>query len=157
MVDLKTAGTKGIAVAVIDKESEEQMRGFGLGKFKKEKVMVEQGSMLVLRNSNNADVKVNFSITPKSKEILKQPAGRVKFTLRNNSDKSIPLIIPTVMNPNLSPMSNSGVTLKMGQEIYFRAKGKKQILLVVDDTIQKDDVIKVDELLLARKKELGIK
>ena len=43
----------------------------------------------------------------------------VPFTLRNNSLKSIPLKIPGVMNPNLSPMSNSGVDLAEGQKVYF--------------------------------------
>jgi len=47
----------------------------------------------------------------------------VSFTLRNSSLKSIPLKIPGVMNPNLSPDSNSVVSLKIGQKIFFRHKG----------------------------------
>ncbi|MFT4969073.1 MAG: hypothetical protein ACI9O4_000818 [Chitinophagales bacterium] len=65
----------------------------------------------------------------KSKE-LSQP---ISFTLRNTSNESTPLIIPSVMRRNLSPDSISGVSLKIGQEIQFRVKGKNYILLTVND------------------------
>jgi len=60
-----------------------------------------------------------------------RPAPGVGFTLANRSLKSIPLQIPGVMNPNLSPMSNSGVSLAVGQEIFFFEGKKKYLLLVV--------------------------
>ena len=93
------------------------------------------------------------------KELIteKENNNYVSFTLRNNSAKSIPLIIPTVMNPNLSPFSNSGVSLKMGQEILFKNKGRKYVLLTVSDEIQQGDVLDVDKLLKAKKKELALK
>ena len=56
----------------------------------------------------------------------------MNFTLRNDNSKSIPLIISRVMNTDLPPMSNSGVSLKIGQKILFKYKGKKQVLLVVN-------------------------
>lgn len=65
------------------------------------------------------------------KEVNKSMQGPIEFTLRNNSMKSIPLWIPGVMNPNLSPMSSSGVGLKVGQKVYFKYRGKKEVLLVV--------------------------
>ena len=77
----------------------------------------------------------------------------VTFTLRNESAKSIPLIIPGVMNPNLSPMSNSGVNLKVGQEIFFRHKGKKRLLLTVDESLE-GKTLKVAKLIKEKKKEL---
>lgn len=77
----------------------------------------------------------------------------VPFTLRNNSAKSIPLIIPGVMNPNLSPMSNSGVDLKVGQEILFKYKGKKTLLLTVTEDLR-DTKLNVSKLISERKKEL---
>jgi hypothetical protein len=80
----------------------------------------------------------------------------VNFTLLNKSAKSIPLLIPNVMNPNLSPFSSSGVSLKIGQEILFRVNGKKYTLLVVDDSIEEGTEIEVDKLLKERKKELGL-
>ena len=60
------------------------------------------------------------------------------------------------MNPNLSPDSMSGVTLKMGQEILFKERGKKYVLLTVDESIQKGDILDVAKLLPERKKELGL-
>ncbi len=77
----------------------------------------------------------------------------VKFQLRNPSLKSIPLSIPGVMNPNLSPMSNSGVTLKVGQKILFRYNGKKRVLLIVDSSLE-GQVLNVSKLIQKRKKEL---
>ncbi|MEL6986688.1 MAG: hypothetical protein AAGK97_02570 [Bacteroidota bacterium] len=39
------------------------------------------------------------------------------------------------MNPNLSPFSSSGVTLKLGQKIYYNKKGKKKLLLIVEESL----------------------
>ena len=80
-------------------------------------------------------------------------AFAVPFTLRNNSLKSIPLIIPGVMNPNLSPMSNSGVDLKVGQEIFFKYKGKKTLLLTVTEEL-KNTKVDVSKLIAQKEKEL---
>ncbi|MEY4286250.1 MAG: hypothetical protein RL511_323 [Bacteroidota bacterium] len=79
----------------------------------------------------------------------------VNFTFHNGSLKSIPLVIPTVMNPNLSPMSNSGITLDMGQVVYFFSngnKGKKEVLFVVSDTFKDGDVLEIDQLIAEKKK-----
>lgn len=80
----------------------------------------------------------------------------VPFTLRNNSKKSIYLKIPGVMNPNLSPMSNSGVDLRVGQKIYFFVKRKKYLLLEVTEEYAGQKVV-VNKLIKERKKELGLK
>ncbi|MEL6250823.1 MAG: hypothetical protein AAFR87_02330 [Bacteroidota bacterium] len=81
---------------------------------------------------------------------------KVVFTLRNNSLKSIPLLIPGVMNPNLSPQSNSGVTLKVGQKILFKYKGKKRILLIVDESLE-GKTLNVSRLLKEKKREIDQK
>jgi len=77
----------------------------------------------------------------------------IELTLRNGSLKSIPLIIPGVMNPNLSPMGNSGVNLKVGQEILFNYKGKTRVLFTVDKSYA-GKVVQVHEVLKERKKEI---
>ena len=79
----------------------------------------------------------------------------VPMTLRNGSMKSIPLIIPGYMNPNLSPKSNSGVDMKVGQKVYFKHKKKRYLLFVVSEE-QENKVLKVDDLIRERKKELGL-
>lgn len=81
----------------------------------------------------------------------------INFTLQNKSPKAIPLIIPGVMNPNLSPFSKSGVSLKIGQEILFKEKGKRQVLLTVDNSIKDGDILDIAQLLKERKRELESK
>jgi saccharopine dehydrogenase-like NADP-dependent oxidoreductase len=49
----------------------------------------------------------------------------IPMTFHNGSLKSIPLNIPGVMNPNLSPISDSGVTLEVGQKVFYFPNGKK--------------------------------
>jgi hypothetical protein len=66
-------------------------------------------------------------------------------------------VIPTVMNPNLSPMSNSGVELKIGQNVYFYPNGKskkRELLFTVDDSFSQYQVLEIDQLIEKRKKEL---
>lgn len=82
--------------------------------------------------------------------------GYRTFTLRNNSARSIPLLIPSVMNPNLSPFSNSGVSLKLGQKILFKEGRKKYVLFIVSEDIENDATIEVSKLLKQRKEELGL-
>lgn len=82
-------------------------------------------------------------------------AQDVSFTLLNRSLQSIPLVIPTVMNPNLSPMSSSGVGARVGTKIFFIHKKKRYLLLVVTEAIAGQKLV-VDDLIKARKKELGL-
>jgi len=72
--------------------------------------------------------------------------GQINFSLLNNSAKSIPLKIPGVMNPNLSPYSKSGVTLEVGQKVYYRKKKKEFLLLIVDESLEGKE-LKVNRLI----------
>ena len=84
-------------------------------------------------------------------------AQNIPMTFHNGSFRSIPLIIPGVMNPNLSPKSNSGISLEVGQIVYFLPNGKrssKAILFTVDTTFKKDTVLQIDEIIKRRKLEL---
>ena len=79
------------------------------------------------------------------------------MTFHNGSFKSIALIIPGVMNPNLNPKSYSGVSLDVGQNVYFfldKKKNKKEILFTVDNSFQKDTILEIDQLIEKRKIEL---
>lgn len=84
------------------------------------------------------------------------PPKYVDFKLLNKTAKSIPLIIPGVMNPNLSPFSSSGVDLKVGQEILFKYKGKRRVLLVVTEDLDGTKVI-VNTLRKQRQMEIDQK
>jgi hypothetical protein len=74
------------------------------------------------------------------------PEPCVSFTLANRGLRAIPLRIPGVMNPNLSPMSNSGVCLEPGQRIYLQREGKDRLLLEVTADLA-DSVLVVNRLL----------
>lgn len=58
------------------------------------------------------------------------------------------------MNPNLSPRSDSGVTLEVGQKVFYfpnGKKGKKELLFEVDDTFRKDTILQIDEIIKQKK------
>jgi hypothetical protein len=84
----------------------------------------------------------------------------IPMTFHNGSFLSIYLSIPGVMNPNLSPKSNTGVSLEVGQVVYFFLKGKnskKEILFTVSSSWKKDTILQIDKIIKLRKKELNIK
>ncbi len=59
------------------------------------------------------------------------------------------------MNPNLSPLSNSGIELEPGQKIFYfpnGKKGKKELLFEVDNTFRKDTILQIDEIIKQKKK-----
>lgn len=81
----------------------------------------------------------------------------VSFFLVNSSLKPIPLIIPKVMDPNLSPLSSSAVNLGYGQKIFFKYSGKKYLLLEVGAQITPDMKVDVAKLIKDRKETLDLK
>lgn len=82
--------------------------------------------------------------------------GTVSFTLHNSSSESVPLKIPGVMNPNLSPKSDSGVALETGQAIYFKFNKKKYLLLEVGSKLN-GTTVDVPSLIKERIETLGLK
>lgn len=142
---LKNKGSQGIDVATVNKVSGVQISGFGLGPFGKATVAVGPLDLLELRNASGEAVRLSYEITKAVKNEVSEDERYISFTLRNETLKSIPLIIPGVMNPNLSPQSNSGVRLKIGQEIKYKKGGRARLLLVVDHSIKEGDVLFVGE------------
>jgi hypothetical protein len=52
-------------------------------------------------------------------------------------------------------MSNSGITLDLGQVVYYfpnGKKGKKEVLFVVTEDYQNGQVLEIDELIAEKKK-----
>ena len=152
---LSNRSSKDLEVAVVNRETRDFVSGFGLSG--NAELTVAATDELIIKNESNQTAKVAVSYEERP-ELNADPdkVRYVDFTLRNSSLKSIPLIIPGVMNPNLSPVSNSGVGLKVGQKIYFKKGLKKYLLLEVDDTIKDGDKLDVAKLLKERKKELGL-
>ena len=153
-VKIKNNSNQEIDVSVHESESGKKAKGFGLPGGNSAKLIVEEGRVLRLKNSSSETVKVTLSFVDKPKPKMDDRSVYIRFTLRNGSGESIPLIIPNVMNPNLSPYSNSGVSLKIGQEILFRYKGKRRVLFVVDESIKEGDKIEVSEIYKRRMKEI---
>lgn len=158
-LQLKNNTGAQIEVEVQNKATGQFVRGFGLGPLGKVEVLVEKGSKIVFTNNSNrlgklAVKMLNTDVKLKPKNRAEQ---RISFKLINPSNESVPLIIPNVMNPNLSPNSSSGVDLVIGQELLFRSGLKRYTLLTVDETIAEGQEIDVYEILQQRKKELGLK
>ncbi len=87
-------------------------------------------------------------------------AQNIPMTFHNGSFFPINLSIPGVMNPNLFPKSNSGLSLDAGQVVYFfpnGIKGKKEILFTVSSSWKRDTVLQIDEIIKVRKKALKTK
>ena len=81
-------------------------------------------------------------------------AQAIPMTFHNGSLKSIPLQIPGVMNPNLSPLSDSGVTLEVGQKVFYFPNGKKdknELLFSVTSDWKKDTVLQIHEMIRQKK------
>jgi len=142
---LKNKSSQGIDVATVNKVSGVQISGFGLGPFGKATVAVSPLDLLELRNTSDEPIRLSYEITKAVKNEVGEDERYISFTLRNETLKSIPLIIPGVMNPNLSPQSNSGVRLKIGEEIKYKKGGRAHLLLVVDQSIKEGDVLLVGE------------
>lgn len=89
--------------------------------------------------------------------LIELQAQSIPMTFRNGTLKSIPLVIPGVMNPNLSPQSKSGLTLDVGQKVYFfpeRKGGRRELLFEVKADWKADTIIFIDKSIEVRKKEL---
>jgi hypothetical protein len=142
---LKNKSSQGIDIATVNKVSGVQISGFGLGPFGKATVAVGPLDLLELSNTSEEAVRLSYEITKAVKNEAGEDERYISFTLRNETLKSIPLVIPGVMNPNLSPKSNSGVRLKIGQEIKYKKGGRAHLLLVVDHSIKEGDVLFVGE------------
>ncbi len=153
---LKNRTAHGFDVAVKSKKSGTQLRGFGLGPMGKADVTVESFGKLVLTNNSEKEVRVDIEVSNLKPISNIAKDTYISFTLHNTSAQSIPLIIPGVMNPNLNPYSKSGVSLKIGQKLFFKVNGRKYLLLTVGDSISENEILDVPQLIANRKKELGI-
>lgn len=143
------AGHDGALAVRVVTDGGDFVRGFGLQAGGRARVDVERSSVLVLENRGTEPVTVRVGSRP-LRDAPPPAVSRVAFTLRNTTGASIPLRIPGVMNPNLSPNSNSGVELAIGQAVLFRDGARWRVLFVVDDTIAGGSVVDVAALLAER-------
>jgi len=148
-VEINNKSGKAIDVSVVDAQTKQKTQGFGLGPMGKVVVSIKEGQLLKLKNNSMKDISltIDFVKREETEPRTKSNEAMINLTLHKSSMKSIPLIIPNVMNPNLSPFSNSGVLLKMGQNIYYKKGGNKKLLLTIDESFKQGDKVDVAQLI----------
>jgi hypothetical protein len=156
-IEIKNLSNQPLDIATIQTVSGEQLSGFGLAP--KGNATVAVPSLCLLQISNETSTEAEIAINPISLPAPKENPEDIyiNFTLRNETAQSIPLLIPGVMNPNLSPYSNSGVRLKIGQPINFRQGLKIYTLFIVNDSIEEGASLEIGALMKEKKLELGLK
>jgi hypothetical protein len=153
---IRNPTNKRLGVAVIDAATGRQVRGFGMGSRTNVVVAIGEGEVLTLTNNSTKKVKVQVRFDPRpAAPVVSGEERSIGFTFHNTSARSIPLIIPGIMNPNLSPFSKSGVSLPVGQQVFFRCKGRQELLFVVDNSFSNGQTLDIPALIRKRSKELA--
>ncbi len=144
---VKNKSAYPVGVRVMDKANKNQIKRFGLRKFGVAKLTIEKDQRLLIDANRAAKVKVTYSL-PAPKPVVPKiiSSKTISFYLINTTNKSIPLKIPGVMNPNLSPNSESKVNLTIGQEIFLNKVGRRKRILVVTTDIKNGQKIDVSQL-----------
>lgn len=125
------------------------VKGFGLAKGANATLSVPPTTYLQLENRFLAPQKIEYLVykgVPAKKKTSDLTPKR-GFYLVNSTAQSIPLRIPGIMNPNLSPFSKSGVDLPLGQKILLKVGGKDLEIFTVTDTLPKGARIDVADLI----------
>jgi len=127
-----------LGVSAREQKTDSLVKGFGLDSGSSAVLEVNKGLYLQFENRYLAPLKVEYTLqkgVEGKKKSTKPLTPQRAFYLENNTAQSIPLRIPGVMNPNLSPFSRSGVDLPNGQKIFLDLNGKRILLLTVTDSI----------------------
>jgi hypothetical protein len=139
-----------LGVSARERKTDSLVKGFGLDSGSSAVLEVNKGLYLQFENRYLASLKVEYTLqkgVEGKKKSTKPLTPQRAFYLENNTAQSIPLRIPGVMNPNLSPFSRSGVDLPNGQQIFLDLNGKRILLLTVTDSIPHGARIDVANLI----------
>ena len=139
-----------LGVSAREQKTDSLVKGFGLDSGSSAVLEVNKGLYLQFENRYLASLKVEYTLqkgVEGKKKSTKPLTPQRAFYLENNTAQSIPLRIPGVMNPNLSPFSRSGVDLPNGQQIFLDLNGKRILLLTVTDSIPHGARIDVANLI----------
>lgn len=138
-----------VGISSRSKKTDSLQKGFGLNKGASASLLIEEDMYLQFENRFFAPLEVQYTIykgKPGKKKVGELTPQR-GFYLVNTTAQAIPLKIPGIMNPNLSPFSKSGVDLPIGQKILLSVAGKDVLLLTVTDSIPKGARINVADLI----------
>ena len=127
-----------VGVSTKDKLTDSIIKSFNLEK--KNNTLLEVSKDMYLQFENQFIVPLKISYIIRKGSFLEQKSfesltPQRAFYLENNTAQSLPLSIPGVVSPKLSPFSRSGVNLPNGQKIYLNFKGEKILILTVTDSI----------------------
>lgn len=146
-VMIKNTSDLSIQVEIFQQGSNQKSGGFGLSAKGKTAVDLDEDKYLRLVNNNPTAVILELKQRKQKQQKEVNEERRIQLTLLNSSARSIPLIIPTVMNPNLSPFSRSGVSLTLGQKIYLKKGMHRQLLFEVTDSLAQGTELDISELV----------
>ena len=139
-----------LTISTHKKETDSMIKKFVLVKDSSALLSISNEMYIQFENKYLANIKVEYSFqngTSIKKNKIKSLTPQRTFYLENNTAQRIPLRIPGIMNPNLSPFSRSGVDLKNGQKIYLDFNGKRILILEVTDSIKHGDRIDIATLI----------
>ena len=139
-----------LTISTHKKETDSMIKKFVLVKDSSALLSISNEMYIQFENKYLANIKVEYSLqngTSIKKNKIKSLTPQRTFYLENNTAQRIPLRIPGIMNPNLSPFSRSGVDLKNGQKIYLDFNGKRILILEVTDSIKHGDRIDIATLI----------
>ena len=139
-----------LTISTHKKETDSIIKKFVLVKDSSALLSISNEMYIQFENKYLANIKVEYSFqngTSIKKNKRKSLTPQRAFYLENNTAQRIPLRIPGIMNPNLSPFSRSGVDLKNGQKIYLDFNGKRILILEVTDSIKHGDRIDIATLI----------
>lgn len=139
-----------LTISTHKKETDSIIKKFVLVKDSSALLSISNKMYIQFENKYLANIKVEYSFqngTSIKKNKRKSLTPQRAFYLENNTAQRIPLRIPGIMNPNLSPFSRSGVDLKNGQKIYLDFNGKRILILEVTDSIKHGDRIDIATLI----------
>ena len=127
-----------VGVSTKDKLTDSIRKNFNLEKKNNTLLEVSKDMYLQFENQFIVPLKISYIIRKGSfleKKSFESLTPQRAFYLENNTAQSLPLSIPGVVSPKLSPFSRSGVNLPNGQKIYLNFKGDKILILTVTDSI----------------------
>ena len=138
-----------LGVSAREHQSDSLYKGFGIDHSAFATLSVEENQYLQLENRFIAPLKVEYTLFKSGSGKKKRTVATrtVAFYLVNSTAQTLPILIPGIMNPKLTPFSQSGVELPWGQKIYLKTPGEKLLLLTVTDSIPKGAGIDVADLI----------
>ena len=139
-----------INVFTRNKLTDSLQKSFELKKKRDTLVETKNGIYLQFENRYLSPIKVAYALrekSPRKNKFSKPLTFQRAFYLENNTAQNLQLYIPGVINPKLNPFSRSGVDLTNGQKIYFDLKGRKILILTVNESISHGSRIDVADLI----------